>query len=270
MKVRRRRRTSVLVLVLAIAAAASWFLLKPGPKAVAATCTATVGQTSYSIDPEQASNATTIGAEAHRQGLPAHAVSVGLAAAFQESKLRNLNYGDRDSLGLFQQRPSQGWGTPSQILQPTYAAAAFFRELSKVEGWQGLPIHEAAQRVQRSADGSAYAAWDTISRTFAQGLTGQAPGGFTCSYPSIPRSTATTQQLLATQAAAALGPGALSPDVSGSYGWLVASWLITRAPSYSLEKVSFAGWSWTPHAKTWIRDPHTQPGGVSYSMRPIS
>src|SRR4051812_31294174 len=84
------------------------------------------GATTYTLDVEQAANSTTIAAVGKRLGLPDHAVTVALAAALQESRLQNLAYGDRDSLGLFQQRPSQGWGTSTELVRPSYAAAAFF------------------------------------------------------------------------------------------------------------------------------------------------
>jgi hypothetical protein len=254
----------VLVAVALAAVGATWLVLHRAP-VIVAECTATAGQDRFTIDPDQAANATTIAAEARRQGLPNHAVSVGLAAALQESKLRNLDYGDRDSLGLFQQRPSQGWGTPEQILQPRYAAARFFRALAKVDGWEALPIYQAAQRVQRSADGRAYAYWDTQSRTLARGLMGETPAGFSCRFPSVPRSTATTRQALLSEARAALGPDALGP--APDRGWLVASWLTSRAPTYSLERVSVDGWTWTP-TRGWRHDTSTRPPGVSYSLRP--
>ena len=90
---------------------------------------------SYALDRAQAANAGIIAAAAGTVGLPHHAVTIGIAAALQESRLHNLAYGDRDSLGLFQQRPSQGWGSPAQILDPRFAATAFFRRLAKIEGW---------------------------------------------------------------------------------------------------------------------------------------
>ena len=86
------------------------------------SCRVDLDQSSYKLDLEQAQHATTIAAVGKRLGLPDHAVTVALAAAFQESNLHNLAHGDRDSLGLFQQRPSQGWGTPSQVMDPNYAA----------------------------------------------------------------------------------------------------------------------------------------------------
>src|SRR5262249_34885017 len=116
---------------------------KPPPPSCAVTSPS--GSTTYMLDVDQAANAATIAALGKKLGLPDHAVTVALAAALQESRLHNLDYGDRDSLGLFQQRPSQGWGTSSEILTPSYAAAAFFRELVKVENWPTLPVTQAAQ-----------------------------------------------------------------------------------------------------------------------------
>ena len=78
------------------------------------------------------------------------------ATALQESKLENLDYGDRDSVGIFQQRPSQGWGTAAEIEDPAYAAGAFFDALVKIPDYAKLPVDVAAQDVQQSADGAAY------------------------------------------------------------------------------------------------------------------
>ena len=127
----------------------------------------------YTLDVEQAASATTIAAVGKRLGLPDHAVTVALAAALQESQLRNLAYGDRDSLGLFQQRPSQGWGTATEILTPSYAAAAFFRALQRIPSWETLPITDAAQKVQLSGAPTAYAKWETEARTLADRADGR-------------------------------------------------------------------------------------------------
>lgn len=260
-----RRRTAVLLVLVAAAGGWGWVALHR-PPAIVAACTAEAGGVTFTIDPEQAANATTIAAEAQRQGLPDHAVSVGLAAALQESKLRNLDYGDRDSLGLFQQRPSQGWGTPAQLQDPRYAAAAFYRGLRKVHGWQDLPIYLAAQRVQRSADATAYAAWDTQSRALARGLTGETPAGFSCRFPGVPKATATTRATLLADVSTSLGRDALASAVTPSRGWLVASWLMSRAPTYSIERIDFAGWTWAPKA-AWRRSSRPARGGVTFSLR---
>jgi cell wall-associated NlpC family hydrolase len=82
----------------------------------------------------------------------------------QESSLTNLDHGDRDSLGLFQQRPSQGWGTPAQIMNPTYAATQFYRHLLAVPGWQQMSVNDAAQAVQRSGTPTAYAQHEQAAR----------------------------------------------------------------------------------------------------------
>jgi len=105
----------------------------------------------------QLANATTIYQVSVSLALPRYAAQIAIATALQESSLYNLNYGDRDSLGLFQQRPSQGWGTPAQIMDPVYASTAFYQALVKVRGWQSMPLTQAAQAVQRSGFPDAYA-----------------------------------------------------------------------------------------------------------------
>ena len=136
---------------------------------------------SYALDRAQAANAGVIAAAAGTVGLPHHAVTIGIAAALQESRLHNLAYGDRDSLGLFQQRPSQGWGTPAQILDPRFAATSFFRELAKIDGWSAMTVNDAAQQVQHSAQPHAYAAWENEARALARATTGELPGALSCS-----------------------------------------------------------------------------------------
>lgn len=143
-------------------------------------CTVSTAGRQYTLEPEQARNAATITAVAMDRGLPTQAVTIALATALQESKLRNLLYGDRDSLGLFQQRPSQGWGTRKQILDPVYSAGEFYDHLVKVDGYRELPVTEAAQRVQRSALPNAYAQHEKFAAAMAQALTGRAEAALTC------------------------------------------------------------------------------------------
>ncbi len=114
-------------------------------------------------------------------GLPHHAVTIALAAAaLQESKLHNISHGDRDSLGLFQQRPSQGWGTPSAAHDPELCRRAFYRELAKIQGWEAMSVTEAAQNVQRSAVPDGYASWEPEARVLARILTGEVPNQIVC------------------------------------------------------------------------------------------
>jgi len=143
-------------------------------------CTATVDGHTVTLDPEQAQHAGLISAIAVARGLPARAASIALATAYQESDLRNLEGGDRDSVGLFQQRPSQGWGTVEQIRDPAYAANAFYDALVKVDGYESMEITVAAQAVQRSAFPGAYADHEKDARTLASALTGNSPRAFSC------------------------------------------------------------------------------------------
>ncbi len=106
-------------------------------------CRATVGGPTVELSTDPAENAALISAIAVRRGMPARAASIALATAFQESKLRNLDHGDRDSVGLFQQRPSQGWGTARQIQNPYYAINGFYDALAKIDGYQAMRITEA-------------------------------------------------------------------------------------------------------------------------------
>lgn len=132
-----------------------------------------VNATDYT--PEQLSHASTIVAVGKRMNVPPEGWVIALATAMQESGLRNLQYGDRDSLGLFQQRPSQGWGTPEQITTPAYAATQFYERLLALPGWQQMSLTRAAQSVQRSAFPLAYAKHAQAARY----LVGKV-GGSTC------------------------------------------------------------------------------------------
>ncbi|WP_338896247.1 heavy metal transporter [Streptomyces sp. TG1A-60] len=135
---------------------------------------------SYAFTPEQAANAATISAVGTSRDLPERAVTIALATALQESSLRNIDYGDRDSLGLFQQRPSQGWGTKEQIQDPVYAAGEFYEHLVKVDGYEELPLTVAAQRVQRSGFPEAYAKHEPDATLLAAALTGRTAATLTC------------------------------------------------------------------------------------------
>ena len=143
-------------------------------------CQATAAGASVDFDPSQTAYAATIEAVAEKRGLPARAATIAIATAIQESKLRNLKYGDRDSVGLFQQRPSQGWGTVDQILDPVYATNKFYDALVKVDGYEHMRITEIAQEVQKSAYPEAYADHETEGRLLASTLSGHSPEGMGC------------------------------------------------------------------------------------------
>ena len=214
-------------------------------------CTVGSGSNALVLAPDQAEDAATIAVVAKRLSLPDHAVTVALATALQESKLHNYPFGDRDSLGLFQQRPSQGWGKPAQLLTPAYAAEAFYRHLDQVAGWQTLPVAEAAQAVQHSADGTAYAQWEETARAMARALTGEIPHGMTCNYPNPSEPRGDELRALAGQE---LGAGVLSrTDGTAADDWTVAEWLVGHAYAYGVVSVTVRGERWT-NAGHWQKD----------------
>src|SRR5215213_118563 len=171
---RRRRPVLVTLLVLLLVAGTAgwlWWRGSIGTLSIRPHCTATAAGRSTDLDPEQAGNAAIIASLAVRRGLPGRAATIGIATAMQESGLRNLPGGDRDSIGLFQQRPSQGWGSPARLLEPADAATRASQALLTVAGWQRMPVTDAAQRVQRSAFPFAYQKWTGAAITLVAALT---------------------------------------------------------------------------------------------------
>ncbi len=129
-------------------------------------------------------------------GFSRRGAEVALATGLQESGLRNLTYGDRDSLGVFQQRPSQGWGTPAQILNPVYAATKFFEALRRIPGWESLPHTVAAQRVQRSGFPDAYAKWVPQAIQIVNGSGLFDAGGIATGAGFLPKKTLEPERVL--------------------------------------------------------------------------
>ncbi|GAA5184892.1 hypothetical protein GCM10023322_27480 [Rugosimonospora acidiphila] len=214
------------------------------------------------LEPAQMANAATIAAVGLRRGLPTRAVVIALATAMQESKLQNLAGGDRDSIGLFQQRPSQNWGTPQEIADPRYAAGAFYDALQRVNDWQEDSISDAAQSVQHSADGSAYQQWADEAQVLANALSGDAASAVACTITAKPavRGTAALGALEQSLAAdwgevdsvtdASL-PG-LELSVSETRdGWQLAHWLVSHAADQNVKSVRFGGEEWTAKAGAW-------------------
>lgn len=143
-------------------------------------CVATAGGNSVALDLDQARYASIIVGMSVKRDLPPRAATIAMATVYQETGIRNLDYGDRDSVGLFQQRPSQGWGTAAQLMDPYYATGKFYDSLVKVRNWQNRDITEVAQLVQRSAYPEAYRDHEPEARILASTLTGRSPAGFTC------------------------------------------------------------------------------------------
>jgi hypothetical protein len=239
------------------------------PFLAADVCKASVGGRTVTLDPEQARYAGLITAISVERGMPARAATIALATAYQESKLRNLAGGDRDSIGLFQQRPSMGWGTPTQLHDPTYAANAFYDALARVPGYTTLPVTEAAQAVQRSGFPDAYADHEADARVLASALTGNSPGAFSCrldaageSHSLALRSSGLTGRADAVRrdvlsafpdgsASAAAGSDGRSLDVlvgsaaARQRGWAVAQYLVSQAARLHIRTVVFDGRTWS-------------------------
>lgn len=130
-----------------------------------------------SLSAEQEGNARIIIQVGREQGVPDYGIVIALATAMQESSLRNIDYGDRDSVGLFQQRTSTGWGTIAEIMDPYRSAYLFYqgrsgytRGLLDISGWQSMALTVAAQKVQISAYPDAYAKWETSARSWFAAL----------------------------------------------------------------------------------------------------
>ena len=149
-------------------------LVIPGVSTTATTTPAGASGVTLLQD-DQAANALTIISVGRQLGVSDYGIIVALSAAMQESSMRNINYGHLDSVGLFQQRPSSGWGSIAQLTDPTYAAKLFYggpsnpnkgktRGLLDIAGWQSLTVTQAAQKVQVSAYPNAYAKWEASAR----------------------------------------------------------------------------------------------------------
>ncbi|MGO4186865.1 hypothetical protein [Pseudarthrobacter sp. TAF60_1] len=249
------RRATVLLLALALLAGGIYTVVafvQRSEKLVTERCTADVGTQSAELATDQTANASLIAAVAVRRGLPARAASIALATAMQESKLRNIEHGDLagpDSRGLFQQRPSQGWGSQEQIMDPYYAANAFYDALVKIPGYESLDITDAAQRVQRSAFPTAYAQHEVMGRSFASALTGQTPEALQCTLraPLGAGQPETVDSELA-QAYGALATAvegeSLVVEASNGQAWSVAQWAVANAKDLAVTQVDVAGHSW--------------------------
>lgn len=207
----------------------------------------------YELDTAQASVASTMvgAATAFRPKLPDRAAMLALAAALQESKLTNLapNAGDRDSVGVLQQRPSQGWGggDPARLNDVTEATREFLAALVKVKDWQSLPAADAIQKVQISADGSAYAKHEAEAQVLADALLGRQPAGISCRFdkPTVVATPAKVitqlKQQLAIRRATAAGATIRVPGA----GWQAACWFVANADRLGVDSVSYAGKRWS-------------------------
>lgn len=229
-------------------------------------CQAGTGGAAISLDTDQAGIAATIAGIAVRHRLPQRAITIALAAALQESQLQNLDYGDRDSVGVFQQRPSQGWGTTAEIEDPVYATTRFFAALVKVPGYTKMPVDQAAQDVQHSADGYAYEQWVGIATQLTGYFTGTIPAQVSCWYTPAGQGVQADLAGALKQLTQTFGPQGkdavlvrMTTDRSGKKkkerttavvhvqrdgAWTVAAWLVAHAQQYGISQIRYAGYVW--------------------------
>jgi hypothetical protein len=209
---------------------------------------------SYKIDTQQAVVASQMVGVVLTRQLPERASVLVLMAGLQESKLRNVasGDGDRDSVGVLQQRPSQGWGTVAQLSDVHFATGAFLTALLKVPSWQTLPLADAIQAVQVSADGNAYAKHEPEAQALSDAFTGAKPASMSCVFPK-PTAVATTAQVAA-QVSADLP--VTTPTTAGSSvtvpgaSWPTATWFVANGDRLGIETVAYANRTWT-RGKGW-------------------
>jgi hypothetical protein len=241
------------IVVVLIVAVIAYLALKRSPQITprSTACTAGPGAQGLVLTTGQAAIAATIAGVASERHLPDRAVAIAYATALQESKLADLDYGDRDSVGVFQQRPSEGWGTTKQILDPVYATSRFFEALVAIPNYLHMPIYKAAQDVQHSADGSAYAQYADMGSELATAFTGTQPRAVWCTYAGAPgkaRLAAAGRTLVS-----AFGPvyrqsiGDPAETITARdprQGWAIASWLMANASDYGISFVRYQGYQW--------------------------
>jgi len=213
----------------------------------------------YDLDPAQAAVASTmVGAVSRytKERLPERAAVLVLAAGLQESKLTNLSpgAGDRDSVGVLQQRPSQGWGgsgstasRQARLNDVGEATTEFLDQLIKIDGWQSLTLADAVQHVQISADGSAYAQHEAEAKVLADALQGRRPAAISCSFAK-PTKVASVAAV-ATQVHAQLP--VQTPSTAGrtvrvpGAAWQTAAWFVANADRLGIDAVAYDGKRWT-------------------------
>ncbi|MCW2811176.1 MAG: hypothetical protein JWP61_1634 [Friedmanniella sp.] len=240
-------------------------------------CVVTADGSSVVLDLDQARLTSIIVGLSVRRGLPARAASIAMATVYQETGIRNLDYGDRDSVGLFQQRPSQGWGTEKQLMDPYYATGKFYDALVRIKGWETGDITEVAQRVQRSGYPEAYRDHEADARVLASALTGHSPQALTCLDRSNSRSTvsALTRALTKT-----FGTVSHSGDGqvltirarSSRLAWAYGHFAVANASQYGVTGVTVADRQWRTdnlNLPSWVKaGPAAADREVVVTLRP--
>lgn len=241
-----------LVIALIAGGVMLWSLYLKEPSPLADRCVAQVADQSTVLDPEQARYASIIAGMSIKRDLKPRAASIALATAYQESGIRNLNYGHADSLGLFQQRPSKGWGSVEEIMDPWYSTREFYRAMVRVKDWETRDINDVAQAVQRSAFPEAYRQHEVKARTLASSLTGETPASFSCrvASPGAPDPGGMRKFLVKTLGkevvkVTALPTGLQVATTDPSHAWAVAHLAVANTADYGLSAVRIGGYGWS-------------------------
>jgi hypothetical protein len=246
---RRRRGGSALVVVVVVVAALAFGARTLWRAAQSVVKPAGCDFGSYSLDLDQAQVASVIVGVVLKRDLPERAAVLTIGAALQESKLRNLplGQGDRDSVGILQQRPSQGWGTAAQIADVHYATGKFLDAVVRVPNWEDDSLATVVQTVQFSADGSAYARHEAVAQAVADGLYGVAAAGVNCRLDKPDRSAtpaavaASLVRDLPVSKPAVATRTVTVPDA----GWATTAWLICNADRLGIASVRHDGKRWS-------------------------
>ena len=285
-----------LVIVLVAAVAAGLLLWRPaflsGPECTVPGDPAdSIAVPTVELTVAQLQHASTINAVGLSRSISEQGRIIAVATAYQESSLRNRNDGDRDSVGLFQQRPSQGWGTAEQIIDPVYSSGKFYDALLEVPDWQEMTLTQAAQAVQYSGFPDAYAKWEPQATTLVRGLSGSVEPTLSCGSgsrmptseaPQRPPLTGTadaTPALAATLAAAQAELGGLTMErvsedgmtatvdvaVAGleptAAGRSLAAWSVAHGIGMDVTEVAVQDRRWVDHEWT-SADPIDNPAQV--------
>lgn len=250
------RRAIVTAVVLGVVVILAFSLRDALAPVTPVACTTAANNLSVVLTPEQTANAATIAGVAVRRGLPPRAATIAIATAMQESKLVNLAYGDLDSLGLFQQRPSQGWGTKAEVLDPVHSANAFYDALVKIKGYGSMSITAVAQKVQHSGYPQAYAQHEPQARALASALTGYSPAALSCALDPGHRPAGSAGPGRLRQAMAREQPPLRSTPLAGRAGtrvrtsagasaWAFAQWAVARSDQLGVARVYVDGQVWS-------------------------
>ena len=248
---------AVVVLAIIAGGVVLWSTYNKAPLPIADRCVAAAGGNTATVDPSQAHYAAIIAGMTIKRDLAPRAASIALATAYQESGIRNLDYGHADSIGLFQQRPSKGWGTIEEIMDPWYSAREFYRAMERIDDWETKDINDVAQAVQRSAYPEAYRRHETNARTLASSLTGETPASFRCQV-AVPNaadpdgmSRLLTKTLGAGNVSIKAASGELTVKVANTtHAWAVANIAVANTAEFGLEAAQLGEYSWTHSSRS--------------------